>query len=297
LRAQVPLQDHRRMQTIPRLVVAAAVLVAAMQAGAGEPAPQPPQRPLLQPPQVVVPSPITDRLAIRALYFRPTVINDLRYDDSDGNKGSLFGTGGDLGMQDVQNLGSLDLMFRMGPRHRIQAEFNRLNRKGDKALTFPLSFGDADFAAGERIVSRINLRTLGVTYLYSPLQRQTVELAMGLGIHLLQIDGTLEAPARFESEQVDTAGPFPSLVVDGTWRFTRRLSLNGTLHYLSVNTSKADGAYLSWRSNLQFRSARNLAFGLGFSATRFKADSTDPGRSGYLNLWYFGPEVFARASF
>lgn len=284
------------MPMSPRLFLAAAALCAATLAHAGEPA-SPPQRPLLQPPRLVIPSPITDRLAIRALYYRPTVINDLRYDDSDGNPGTLFGTGNNLGMQDVQNQGSLDLMFRMGARHRIQAEFLQLNRKGDKALVLPIRFGDADFAAGERIVSRINLRTLGVTYMYSLLQRETVELATGLGIHLLQVDGTLEAPARFEREQVDTAGPFPSLVVDGTWRFTRRFSVNGTFHYFTANTSKADGQYLSWRSNLQWRSARNLAIGAGFAATRFKADSKDSERSGYLNLWYFGPELFLRASF
>ncbi len=283
------------MQTVSRLVLAVAVLGAAAQINAGEVSP--PQRPLLQPPAARVPSPITDLFAIRALYFRPTVINDLRYDDSDDNRGTQFGVGRDLGVQDVKNQGSLDLMFRLGPRHRIQAEFYRLNRSGDHVLTLPISFGDADYAVGERIVSRISMRTLGVTYLYSPLQRETVELAAGLGIHLLQINGSLEAPARFEREETDSAGPFPSLVVDGTWRFMRRLSLNGTLHYFTANTSKADGDYLSWRANLQFRSARNLAIGLGYSATRYQVDSTDPGRSGYLDLWYFGPELFARVSF
>jgi hypothetical protein len=284
------------MQTVFRLVLAAAVLGAAVRVNAGEPAPAP-QRPLLQRPKPVVPSPITDRFAIRALYFRPTITNDIRYDDSDGNPGTLFGTGKALGMQDVKNQGSTDLMFRMGSRHRIQAEFIKLTRNGDHVLTEPILFGDSDYAAGERIVSRIDLRTLRMTYLYSPLRRETVELAAGIGIHLLQTDATLEAPARFDREQADSAGPFPSLVVDGTWRFTRRFSLNATAHYFTASTSKADGDYISWRSNLQFRSARNLAIGAGFSATRHKATSTDTGRSGYMNLWYYGPELFARVSF
>jgi hypothetical protein len=69
------------------------------------------------------------------------------------------------------------------------------------------------------------------------------------------------------------------------------------MHYLTAKTSKADGDYLSWRANLQFRGWRNLAIGLGYSATHYKIDTTDPGRSGYLNLWYSGPELFARVSF
>jgi hypothetical protein len=284
------------MQMLSRLVLAAAALCAAMQANAGEPA-RPPQRPLLQPPKLIIPSPISDRFAIRAVYFRPTVTNDLRYDDSDGNTGTLFGTGKALGMQDVQDLGSMDLMFRMGARHRISAEFFQLKRSGDQVLADPILFGDSDYAAGERIVSNIDMRTLGVTYMYSLLRRDSVELATGLGIHLLQIEGTLEAPARFEREQADAAGPFPSLVVDGTWRFARRFSVNGTFHYFTANTSKADGDYLSWRANLQVRAARNLAIGLGFNATRYKVNSTDVERGGYYNMWYYGPELFARVSF
>lgn len=284
------------MRRISRLFLAAVVLGTAAQAIAGEPVP-PPQRPLLQPPKVEIPSPITDRFAVRAVYYRPTVTTDVRYDDSDGNPGTKFGAARDLGMEDVKNQGWMDLMFRLAPRHRIQAEFYRLNRSGDKVLEVPINFGDASYTAGERLVSRIDMRTLGINYLYSPLRGQRVELAAGLGIHLLQIEGTLNAPVRFERESVDSAGPFPSLVVDGTWRMTRRFSLNGTFHYLKANTSKADGEHLSWRTDLQYRGWRNLAFGLGYRATRYKVDSTDPERSGYLNMWYFGPELYARVSF
>jgi hypothetical protein len=188
-------------------------------------------------------------------------------------------------------------MFRLGARHRIQAEYYRLKRTGDHVLPVPIAFGDSDYAAGERILSSVDMRTLGITYLYSPVKRETVELAAGLGLHLLQIEGSLEAPARFEREQADSAGPFPSLVIDGTWRFTRRFSINGTVQYLAADTSKAEGVYFSWRGNLQYRGWRNLAIGVGYTSTRYSVDTTDPGRSGYFNLWYFGPELFARVSF
>ncbi len=284
------------MRTVSCLVLAVVVLGATARGNAGEAAPQP-QRPLLQPPVLEVPSPITDRFAIRAVYFRAAIVTDIRYDDSAGNQGSQFGAARELGMPEAMNQGWLDLTFRLTPRNRIQAEFYKLTRKGDRIIDKDISFGDDDYAAGERIVSRMDLRTLGITYLFSALRGEQVELAAGLGIHLLQLEGSLEAPARFESEQLDAAGPFPSLAIDGTWRFTRRFSINGTAHYLTVHTSDADGDYLSWRANLQYRGWRNLAIGLGYAGTRYKMDSTHPGNSGYLNLQYSGPEVFARVSF
>jgi hypothetical protein len=270
-------------------------MVVATASLAAEPAP--PQRELLQPPVSEIHSPITDRFAVRAVYFRPTVATTVRYDDSAGNPGTRFGAARELGMQETKNQGWLDMMIRVAPRHRVLAEYYQLTRTGDKALAVPISFGDSNFPQGTRVLSEMDLRTLGMTYLYSPLRREKVELAAGLGIHLLQVKGSLEAPAQFQREQLDTAGPFPSLVVDGTWRITRRFSLNGTFHYLTVHTSEADGDYMSWRANLQYRGWRNLAIGAGYFGTRFKVDSTDTSFRGFLDMWYTGPEVFARVSF
>ncbi len=122
----------------------------------------------------------------------------------------------------------------------------------------------------------MDLRELEITYLYSPLRRDNIELAVGLGIHLLQVEGSLQAPARFTEEHLDGAGPFPSLVVDGTWRLARRYSLNGTMQYLTVSSGHSDATYLAWRANLQYRGWRNLAIGFGYAGARYKANSADP---------------------
>ncbi len=290
------------MQRVSRLVLAAALLCEAVCAQSGEaasdarPRPQP-ERKLLQPPVEEIASPITDLFAIRAVYFRPTITTDLRYDDAAGNQGTTFGAARELGLQKTLNQSWLDMMMRVTPRQRIEAEFYKLTRSGDQVLADDIQFGDSTFQTGERLVTHTDQRMLQLTYLYSPIRRDTVELAVGLGIHLLQVNGTLTAPASFKREQVDTAGPFPSLVVDGTWRFARRFSVNGTLQYLTISHGQFDGNFLSWRANMQYRGWRNLAFGLGFNATRYKAESTDASHGGYLNMWYYGPEAFLRVSF
>lgn len=288
------------MQRVSRLVLAAALFCEAVLAQSGEAAsdakPQP-ERKLLQPPVEEIASPITDRFAIRAVYFRPTVTTDLRYDNAAGNEGTTFGAARELGLQRTLSQGWLDMMMRVTPAQRIEAEFYKLTRSGNRVLADDIQFGDTTFQSGERLVTHTDQRMLQFTYLYSPIRRDTVELAIGLGIHLLQVTGELDAPASFKHEQVDTAGPFPSLVVDGTWRFARKFSLNATGQYLTISHGQFSGDFLSWRANLQYRGWRNLAFGAGFSATRYKAESSDSSHGGYLNMWYYGPEAFVRVSF
>src|SRR5689334_279132 len=80
LQHAVTLPDHGAMRTVSRLVLAAAMLSAFAPGEAGEASPQP-QRPLLQPPVEDIPSPITDRFSVRAMYYRPSISTKVRYDD------------------------------------------------------------------------------------------------------------------------------------------------------------------------------------------------------------------------
>ncbi|MEJ0098963.1 MAG: hypothetical protein WDO12_04150 [Pseudomonadota bacterium] len=211
------------MQRVSRLVLAAALFCEAVLAQSGEAAsdakPQP-ERKLLQPPVEEIASPITDRFAIRAVYFRPTVTTDLRYDNAAGNEGTTFGAARELGLQRTLSQGWLDMMMRVTPAQRIEAEFYKLTRSGNRVLADDIQFGDTTFQSGERLVTHTDQRMLQFTYLYSPIRRDTVELAIGLGIHLLQVTGELDAPASFKHEQVDTAGPVP--LTGGGWNLALR---------------------------------------------------------------------------
>jgi hypothetical protein len=147
------------------------------------------------------------------------------------------------------------------------------------------------------VLTVMDLRKFALTYTYSFLRREKWEVGLGLGLHLLQLEGTLDAPARFVNERLDTAGPFATLVGEVTWRATRRFSANVAVNYLDGHIDDVQGGYQSYRGDVQFRARPNLAFGLGYSQTRFKIDSTNEDFAGYFNLKYKGPEAFVRISY
>ena len=254
-------------------------------------------RELLKPPTYSIPSPITDHFALKGVYYQPSVDTLLRYDSSTGVPGTEFLAEDTLGLDDELNQGSIEMWIRMADRHRLRVDFYEMSRKGNVVMDEVLRFGDTTFLPGENIVSDMDLRTLGLTYTYSIFRHETFEIGFGLGVHLVQMQGEAEAPARFAGEDFDVAGPMASLALDGTWRFLEKFSVNGRVQYLQGNLDEVDGLYSQYQLDVQYRMHRNLAFGLGYSQTRMKVDSIDPDFSGMFDLKYAGPEAFVRVSF
>ena len=282
----------RKLQSVA--VQAAAICIVSAQAVAGEPAAQ---RELLQPPKTTIASPVTDLFALRGTFLHSNIDTRMRYDSSSGVPGTLFTAEDTLGLDDRLDLGAVDLMFRMVERHRIHADFTKLTRSGVAVLGEELRFGDDTYNAGDQVFSTMDMRKFGIGYTYSVMRREKIEIGVGLTIHLLQMEGTTHVPARFLREQLDTAGPFATLSGNVSWQMTRRFSFNASLQYLDLSLGDTTGSYQSWHMDTQYRAWRNLAFGVGYTRTRYQVDSTDPDFSGLFNLKYSGPEAFVRVSF
>jgi hypothetical protein len=296
--------DHPGMQAHINLLLLCGIGLAAGPVFAADPPAKPAtatatatQRQLLQPPKMTVASPITDRFAVRGLFYMPDLDTNVRYDSSAGVAGTRVSGEDTLGFPDKLKQVSVDMMFRIGERHRIHADFYKMTRSGDEVIDQQIRFGDEVFLVNDRVLSSMDLRKLGLTYTYSVFRGEKLELGAGLALHLLQMEGALNAPARFVREDLDVAGPFATLAADGTWRFTRRFSLNLAGSYLGGSVSNVKGGYRLLHGDLQFRARPNLAFGLGYTQSRFKITSNDVDFPGYFYLEYEGPEAFVRVSF
>jgi hypothetical protein len=136
-----------------------------------------------------------------------------------------------------------------------------------------------------------------LTYTYSIFRHERWELALGMGLHLLQAQGEAKVPARFLGDDFSVAGPFPSLALEGTVLITRRFSFNARAQYLAGNSSTVDGSYSNYHADVQFRAWPNVAFGLGYTSFSIRVDSTDADFSGRFVLKAKGPEAFVRVSF
>lgn len=256
-----------------------------------------PERMLLKPPKMEIASPITDRFALRGLFYSSDITETVRYDNNAGVPGTLISAENTLGFPGRLRKPGLDMMFRIGKRHRIHADFYKMTRSGDAVISQQIRFGEDTYQPGDRVVSTMDLRKMGIAWTWSAVRTEKLELGVGLALHLMQLQGELQVPSRFERERLDAAGPFPSLAVEGSWRVTRRFSLNLSGNWLGGTLDNVEGRYQSMHADLQLRVRPNFALGVGYSQTQFRVDSQTTDFAGFFNLKYKGPEAFLRVSF
>src|SRR5688572_9830633 len=149
----------------------AAVLMSlnAVQAFAQEQSGEPRSRPaseLLQPPKKgAIASPITDRFALRVMYFAPSVETFLRLDPENSSiRGTELVAEDDLGLEDKPSQARVEMIIRMRERNRLRVDFYKLTRYGDMVLDRPIAFGDQLFRVNDRVQTLIDWRELGLTY-------------------------------------------------------------------------------------------------------------------------------------
>ena len=276
-----------------KILVAAVLCAAPLWLSAAEPQP----RVLLQPPRMAIASPITDHFALRGSYYQPSISTNLRYDSSAGSPGTVLSAEDTFGMDDELNKGTLEMMLRLRERHRVRVDFFKLTRHGDTVLTQGMRFGDDTYLAGDRVLSDLDLRMLGLTYTYSVIRAERFEFGVGLGLHLVEAEGRGAVPLRNLDDEFDAAGPFPTIAVDGSYRVTRRFSINAHAQYFGAGIDEVDGSLGVYHVDVQFRAWKSLALGVGYTKTTVSVDSTDPQFTGRLGLDVTGPEAFVRVSF
>lgn len=247
-------------------------------------------------------SPITDRFALRALYFNGGVDTRVRLDSGavPPVPGTVINAEDTLQLDDAVDLGRMELWFRFGDRTRLRVDYFKLNRFGAVVLDEDIAFGNDLYLTGENIESTLDYRSLSFSFLYSFLRREKFELAAGIGVYLLDVQAAAEAVDRNAREEESGVAPVPTLALDGTWRFARRWSLGARGQYVSTTIDGIDGTLGEYHADVQYRWKRNLAVGLGYTALDVDIN-VDPASGhdfpGLFRLKTSGPEFFLRVSF
>jgi hypothetical protein len=243
-------------------------------------------------------SPITDTFALRAGAFIGTVQTQARIDNTNTQApGTLFSAEDDFHLSPHARQVRAEFMFRLRERNRLRVDMWELTRNAVSSPTRTINYGSSSFTPADVVATRFDWRQIDFTYTYSLLRRSKFELGVGLGLHLLQAEGEGSVAARGVHEDISGSGPFATLALDATWRFTRRFAISARGQYFSLKANSITGGLGDYHADLQFRWRPNLAFGLGYERTQTQLDVSNRNPSGLLRLDTRGPELFVRASF
>ncbi len=251
-------------------------------------------------------SPITDRFYAEGIFFSPALSTAVRVDPNGGPppmpgvpppQGTLVSGEKDLGMKGRTPQGQIELMFRLRKRSKMRVNFFETNRNGNQQLTRTIVFGNETFNAGDVATSSLDFRSFNLTYTYSFIRTERIEIGAGIAAHFIEADAMGAVPARQLQQEVSGAGAFPTIPVDFAWRISRRFALTARGQYLRASVHGFTGSLGDYHADLQYRWVPNFAMGAGYSIMRIGLDVNDASFPGIFRLDVRGPEAFFRVSF
>jgi hypothetical protein len=243
------------------------------------------------------PSPITDHLALEALFFWGHDSTFGQFDSGAGLIGTPLSAEQDLGLSNQAYQPRFELMFRLRPRHRLRVNFFDLRRNGSSVPDTTILYGDQAFQAGRPLQSSINWRQMDLTYTYSFLRGDRYELGAGLGAHLLEAEATAQEPGTPLRVDYNQAGPFATVALDGTYLIARRWSFNARANYMHLTVHDFSGELEDYHADVQYRWRRSFAVGVAYDYSQAQVTIRNQDPSGILQLRINGPQLFLRVSY
>jgi hypothetical protein len=285
-----------------RIRLAAAIVVLATQSGlavadvdklsgAPLPAPQKPERS----------SPIHDHFYILGAFYSPSITTSVRYDPTTGVPAGTLGTQvnaeRDLGLPARMHQGRVEFMFRMRERHKLRVEYYESDRSASQVLANDIVFGNQTFLAGQQVQTSINWRSFGLTYTYSLIHTDSIELGTGFGVFAVQAEAMGAIPATGQAQDESAAEPLPTLPVDFVWCISKRFSVNARGNYVKANVSGYSGSFTDLHADLQYRWNPYFSLGLGYTSMHISVSGDSSGFAGLVDTSFKGPEAFIRFSY
>ena len=124
--------------------------------------------------------------------FFPRINSSVSLNPSGGGSGSNISLEDDLGLNDTSASAWLGFNWRFLPRHKVHVEWFQLNRAGS-ATGGPFQIGDTNVSIGASLSSKMDLNLGRVTYGYSIMRRENLDLAFLVGAHIVTAKATVTA--------------------------------------------------------------------------------------------------------
>lgn len=258
------------------------------------------------------PKPTNDKLPDWAPKPRPNVIEDkfraevmllgasydtnLRIDPTIATPGTPINAEDDLGLDDSDLLPLAEITLLPGERHLIRLSGFGMRRTAQKRINRTIVFDEQTYQPNELVDSTLNMTMLGLTYGYSIVKLQQLDVALTFGIQVVEVEANAVVRSRVVRDSETGVTPLPLAGIEGRYDFNERWSTEIRLQYLSIELEEIDGSVMDARAALTWRKNPYLVFGVGYRQFGVEVDSRDLDTPGRVEMDMSGPLLFMRAS-
>jgi hypothetical protein len=245
-------------------------------------------------------SPTNERVRLSLGVMQLSSTTSLQVDSSQGVPGTPIDAEKDFGLDSSNLEPKFQAMVRVGERHRLRFDYFTLDRTGQTTLAgAPIVFRDVVLQPGDPLNSNLSLRTLGISYGYSFIHGEKLEIAATIGVNDIDVSSRVRVTTqmRHVEQSEDQAGPFPTLGLDATYVISKRFYIDARGQYMKVSVDQLVGSLGIYEIDMLYRLRPNIAFALGYTEVTANLLSHQAKDSGYFDFRSKGPEAFVRIAF
>lgn len=182
-----------------------------------------------------------------------------------------------LGWSSEQTLTRLDGLFRFSETHAVSLTWYSLSTSGNRSVQEDIDWVDINGNAmviplGAGVRSRLAFDTYKLSYLWSFYHSDKVELSLGAGLHVTDVQMDLSAEITNTGVAASDASitmPLPVLGFRTNYNITPKLSWYVRTEFFSLQFDEWDGAYLTAQFGMEYRAFEHVGFGLGVGSDAF----------------------------
>ena len=250
--------------------------------------------------------------------FFPKVDSEVLINGKIIDDGPILDIEDTLGLTDRKTVLWGGASWRISQRNNLEIEFNNLNRTGSTTVVFEdIQIGDSIAKVGAKIDTTFNLAIGRLTYGYSVVRREKMEVELKAGFHLaatsvkLQLSGAVEVCQPGEvppdcsalegsTDQLETqdfALPLPHLGASFSYALLPTLSVRVQAMGFAIEINDYKGALIEFDADVVYEPWQHFGFGVGFRYFNANIKSKGGFLKGEFDYEYFGPVLYGRVSF
>lgn len=251
--------------------------------------------------------PTADRWNIAVGYFAPDLDTQIIISDSNGT-GSGISFEKNLGLDDSEGTGLLNVDWRFFKRHTVSYRYFDLQRSATNTSSVSISIGGEVIDISLPIQAFFDITTHEIAYSYSLIFDEKKELFVGLGLSLQDLEfgiqGTESSPNPGEiiNSTLSTTAPLPTLNVGFDYAFTDKWLFQSRFGWLAVELdvgadAEFSGEIINVNAGITWKAFNNVGFFAQYQYFDVDVDISDSGALFALDYDYRGPVLGVSVTF
>ena len=240
------------------------------------------------------PDPWAAPFALQIGAYNAEAETKVRLDSSGGRLGTELSFETDLGGEHRKALPTFDMLWRLNPRHAIEASAISLRRDGQTTLRGAINWGDQTFPINAQVNSDFNSDIVRIAYRWSMVHDDRAELGLLLGLHYTRLESSISTTGSNVSisDSVSVDYPLPTIGLVGSVRVAENWRLTGFGQFLKLKIGDYDGEVLNFSAGIEWAFSQNMYAGLGYDYYKYNLVSTKENARGEFNYEFDGPKLY-----